>query len=146
MFGAITVRFVNSVRSTSDSASSSLKKIICLAFPTNMRCQFNNTEMPVRLMSHDSNSDRPVLPVLTLYTKDPCPLCDEALEVLKPLLNQVALEKVDITKPGNEQWWKAYKYDIPVFHFEGKFLMKHRANVDLLRKAIDTFYEDCFRD
>uniref|UniRef100_A0AAR2KB89 Glutaredoxin-like protein n=1 Tax=Pygocentrus nattereri TaxID=42514 RepID=A0AAR2KB89_PYGNA len=28
-------------------------------------------------------SQRP-LPVLTLFTKDPCPLCDEAKEVLEP--------------------------------------------------------------
>lgn len=38
---------------------------------------------------HNESTNR-ALPVLTLYTKDPCPLCDEALEALGPaLLSQV---------------------------------------------------------
>ena len=53
----------------------------------------------------------------------------------------MTLEKVDITAEGNEQWWKSYKYEIPVFHFQGKFLMKHRADYDLLQKYINDFNE-----
>ncbi|GFO13554.1 glutaredoxin-like protein [Plakobranchus ocellatus] len=79
-------------------------------------------------------------PVLTLYTKDPCPLCDEALESLGPLLDQVTLEKVDITAPGNELLWKSYRYDIPVFHFNGKYLMKHRADLEIFKKALSEYF------
>ena len=57
------------------------------------------------------------------------------------VIQQVKLEKVDITAVGNEKWWKSYKYEIPVFHFQGAFLMKHRANTNLLQKAIDDFHE-----
>ena len=54
-------------------------------------------------------------------------------------LFQYKFETVDITDEGNEVWWEMYKYDIPVFHFEGKFLMKHRANVKLLDKKLTEF-------
>uniref|UniRef100_A0A7N4UYZ2 Glutaredoxin-like protein n=1 Tax=Sarcophilus harrisii TaxID=9305 RepID=A0A7N4UYZ2_SARHA len=41
------------------------------------------------LMFKKSCASKKTLPVLTLFTKDPCPLCDEAKEVLKPLKNRV---------------------------------------------------------
>ncbi|XP_031824427.1 glutaredoxin-like protein C5orf63 homolog isoform X2 [Sarcophilus harrisii] len=40
------------------------------------------------LMFKKSCASKKTLPVLTLFTKDPCPLCDEAKEVLKPLKNR----------------------------------------------------------
>ncbi|CAM5146100.1 unnamed protein product [Natator depressus] len=69
------------------------------------------------------------IPVLTLFTKNPCPLCDEAKEVLEPYKNRVILQEVDITLPENSVWYDRYKYDIPVFHLNGQFLMKHRVDV-----------------
>jgi len=79
------------------------------------------------------------LPVLTLYTKVDCSLCDEALEKLQHLKNRFHLEEVDILLPENKQWHQKYRYDIPVFHFEGDFLMKHRANVPLLETNLLQF-------
>ncbi|NXH61991.1 YD286 protein, partial [Rhabdornis inornatus] len=77
-------------------------------------------------------------PVLTLFTKKPCPLCDEAKEVLEPYRRRFILQEVDITLPENSAWYDKYKYDIPVFHLNGKFLMKHRVDIqkfeDQLRK------------
>uniref|UniRef100_A0A8C0VCJ4 Glutaredoxin-like protein n=1 Tax=Cyanistes caeruleus TaxID=156563 RepID=A0A8C0VCJ4_CYACU len=68
----------------------------------------------------------------------PCPLCDEAKEVLEPYKKRFILQEVDITLPENSGWYDKYKYDIPVFHFNGKFLMKHRVDIqkfeDRLRK------------
>lgn len=53
-------------------------------------------------------------------------------------LPQFILQEVDITLPENSAWYDKYKYDIPVFHLNGKFLMKHRVNIqkfeDQLRK------------
>ncbi|KAJ8304847.1 hypothetical protein KUTeg_018430 [Tegillarca granosa] len=60
------------------------------------------------------------LPTLTLYTKDDCPLCDEAKILLTPLSHRYKLEEVDIMLPENKEWYKKYRYDIPVFHFEGR--------------------------
>ncbi|XP_045694051.1 glutaredoxin-like protein C5orf63 homolog isoform X1 [Phyllostomus hastatus] len=47
------------------------------------------------------SASKTVLPVLTLFTKDPCPLCDEAKEVLEPYKNRFVLQEVDITLPEN---------------------------------------------
>ncbi|XP_062870354.1 glutaredoxin-like protein C5orf63 homolog isoform X2 [Trichomycterus rosablanca] len=80
-------------------------------------------------------SQRP-LPVLTLFTKDPCPLCDEAKEVLEPYKHRFVLQEVDITLPENIVWYDRYKYDIPVFHLNGQFLMMHRVNTKILEKQL----------
>ncbi|XP_009983975.1 PREDICTED: glutaredoxin-like protein C5orf63 homolog [Tauraco erythrolophus] len=75
------------------------------------------------------SSARANKPVLTLFTKKPCPLCDEAKEVLEPYKRRFILQEVDITLPENSAWYDKYKYDIPVFHLNGKFLMKHQVDI-----------------
>ncbi|KAF6123325.1 hypothetical protein HJG60_001868 [Phyllostomus discolor] len=82
------------------------------------------------------SASKTVLPVLTLFTKDPCPLCDEAKEVLEPYKNRFVLQEVDITLPENSTWYERYKFDIPVFHLNGKFLMMHRVNISKLEKQL----------
>uniref|UniRef100_A0A3B4U8F4 Glutaredoxin-like protein n=1 Tax=Seriola dumerili TaxID=41447 RepID=A0A3B4U8F4_SERDU len=72
------------------------------------------------------------LPTLTLFTKDPCPLCDEAKEVLEPFKHR----QVDISLQENRVWFDRYRWDIPVFHLNGQFVMKHRVNVVLLDKLL----------
>ncbi|PNI50166.1 C5orf63 isoform 9 [Pan troglodytes] len=42
------------------------------------------------LFLRNCSASKTTLPVLTLFTKDPCPLCDEAKEVLKPYENRFA--------------------------------------------------------
>ncbi|XP_076444251.1 glutaredoxin-like protein C5orf63 homolog [Babylonia areolata] len=83
-----------------------------------------------------SQRKKQVLPVLTLYTKDPCPLCDDAVEELQPFRHRFTLEKVDILLEENKKWYKKYRFDIPVFHFNGSFLMKHRVSHDKLLIAL----------
>ncbi|XP_068944271.1 glutaredoxin-like protein C5orf63 homolog [Petaurus breviceps papuanus] len=88
------------------------------------------------LLFRKSCASKKTLPVLTLFTKDPCPLCDEAKEVLKPLKNRFILQEVDITLPENSAWYDRYKFDIPVFHLNGHFLMMHRVNLSELEKQL----------
>uniref|UniRef100_A0A672I752 Glutaredoxin-like protein n=1 Tax=Salarias fasciatus TaxID=181472 RepID=A0A672I752_SALFA len=76
------------------------------------------------------------LPTLTLFTKDPCPLCDEAKELLEPFKHRVSPTQVDISLPENQQWFVRYRWDIPVFHLNGRFVMKHRVDVVLLDKLL----------
>ncbi|XP_045897787.1 glutaredoxin-like protein C5orf63 homolog isoform X1 [Micropterus dolomieu] len=83
-----------------------------------------------RLFSADS------LPTLTLFTKDPCPLCDEAKDVLDPFRHRFVLQQVDISLPENRHWADRYRWDIPVFHLNGQFVMKHRVDVVLLDKLL----------
>ncbi|XP_073247388.1 glutaredoxin-like protein C5orf63 homolog isoform X1 [Porites lutea] len=81
-------------------------------------------------------STKPSLPILTLYTKQVCPLCDDAKAVLESFKHRFHFEEVDITEKGNEAWFSKYKYEIPVFHLNGTFLMKHRVNEELLEKEL----------
>ncbi|CAL8322151.1 unnamed protein product [Lota lota] len=76
------------------------------------------------------------LPTLTLYTKDPCPLCDDAKETLEPYKHRFLFQTVDITLPENKTWYNKYKYDIPVFHLNGHFLMMHRVDTGLLEQHL----------
>lgn len=84
-----------------------------------------------------------IKPILTLYTKDPCPLCDELVEELKPFLDQVQLEKVDITRRENVEYLRKYRYDIPVLHFNGELLCMHRLDVPRLQQQLDEYYNEC---
>lgn len=76
------------------------------------------------------------LPVLTLYTKNICPLCDEAKLELEPYKSLFEFEQVFIDRKENKHWFDLYKYDIPVFHINGKFLMKHKVDHELLNFAL----------
>ncbi|XP_078531726.1 glutaredoxin-like protein C5orf63 homolog [Lissotriton helveticus] len=76
------------------------------------------------------------LPVLTLFTKDPCPLCEEAKEELGPYKHRFVLQEVDITLPENTDLYDRYKYDIPVFHLNGQFLMMHKVNLRKLEQQL----------
>ncbi|XP_059421577.1 glutaredoxin-like protein C5orf63 homolog [Carassius carassius] len=81
-------------------------------------------------------------PVLVLFTKEPCPLCDEAKEALEPYRHRFELQEVDISLPENSVWFDRYKHHIPVFHLNGQFLMMHRVNTALLEKRLDQATEE----
>uniref|UniRef100_F7DDE9 Glutaredoxin-like protein n=1 Tax=Equus caballus TaxID=9796 RepID=F7DDE9_HORSE len=89
-----------------------------------------------RLLLRNLSASKTALPVLTLFTKHPCPLCDEAKEVLEPYKHRFILQEVDITLPENSAWYERYKFDIPVFHLNGQFLMMHRVNISKLEKHL----------
>lgn len=94
----------------------------------------NSPRMNIRKMTTEQ-----LLPILTLYTKENCSLCDEALEVLRPYKHRFQLEEVDIKKKENKDWFNKYRYDIPVFHFNGKFLMKHKVDLQMFEKALKEY-------
>ncbi|KAJ6647352.1 Acetyl-CoA acetyltransferase B, mitochondrial [Pseudolycoriella hygida] len=81
-----------------------------------------------------TTSDRPII---TLFTKDPCPLCDELLDELRPFEGRFRLEKVDITKKENLKYLRIYRMDIPVLHLNGQFLCMHRLNKHLLEQRLE---------
>ncbi|KAJ2650693.1 hypothetical protein IWW40_002201 [Coemansia sp. RSA 1250] len=69
--------------------------------------------------------------VLTMFTHSRCQLCVNAKEALEQVRKQVPFEmtEVDIKQRGNEKWFEEYKYDVPVIHANGEFLLWHRVNV-----------------
>ncbi|KAG1693179.1 Acetyl-CoA acetyltransferase, mitochondrial [Nymphon striatum] len=52
-------------------------------------------------------------PVLTMYTKNICPLCDEARHALLPYMDRFIFQTIDIKLPENEEWFGKYRYEIP---------------------------------
>ena len=58
---------------------------------------------------------------VTFFTKPDCTLCKSALYVIERVRTRVpfALERIDISAPGNQRWFDLYKHDIPVVHVNG---------------------------
>ncbi len=79
------------------------------------------------------------MPILTLFTKDPCPLCDEAKYQLKPFSHRFILKEVDITAKGNEDKFGLYRYEIPVFFFQNKFLCKNNIDLEKLETELRNY-------
>ncbi len=53
---------------------------------------------------------------VTFFTKPDCTLCRSALFVVEKVRRTTTfeLELIDISEPGQEKWFEAYKHDIPV--------------------------------
>lgn len=109
---------------------------------------FHSLNIPVQSKKNCSTTTEEVrksrnhkLPVLTFYTKDCCQLCDEAIEKISEagLLDRVKLEPVDITLPENDRYFGLYRYEIPVFFFDKKFLCKNFIDIQLLKEKIEKF-------
>lgn len=83
---------------------------------------------------HTSNS-RP--PTLTLYTRHPCPLCDDLKQDLEEIFHgRYKLVEVDIATKENLKWLRLYRYEIPVLFLEGQYLCKHRLDKAELEKRL----------
>lgn len=78
------------------------------------------------------------LPLITLYTKDPCPLCDALVEELElNFSGEYKLEKVYIDTKENVRFLRLYRFDIPVVFLNQQFLCMHRLNHRLLRQKLE---------
>lgn len=49
---------------------------------------------------------------------------------------QFVLQQVDISLQENKVWFDRYRWDIPVFHLNGQFVMKHGVDIVLLDKLL----------
>lgn len=82
------------------------------------------------------------LPKVTLFSKKTgCSLCVVAKKALASYNDRLELDEVDITLPENKPWFEKYQYEIPVIHFEGHFLMKHRVDKTLLENTLAKWEE-----
>ena len=77
-------------------------------------------------------------PVVKLFTKEGCTLCDKAKDVLKAIQEDYphTLEQVDITDEGHEEWFSKYKYDIPVLHVNNHYWIKHRIDQEEAKNGL----------
>ena len=46
---------------------------------------------------------------------------------------------MDIEEEGQEDWWQLYRYEIPVFFLDKKFLCKNKIDLDKFHTAIKEF-------
>eukprot|EP00816_Leptocylindrus_hargravesii_P003295 CAMPEP_0196803210 /NCGR_PEP_ID=MMETSP1362-20130617/2594_1 /TAXON_ID=163516 /ORGANISM="Leptocylindrus danicus, Strain CCMP1856" /LENGTH=207 /DNA_ID=CAMNT_0042174663 /DNA_START=233 /DNA_END=854 /DNA_ORIENTATION=- len=90
-------------------------------------------------------------PMVTLFTKDGCTLCDKVKDVLESLKNSNgeayshSLQAIDITdEEHKETWYSKYKYDIPVLHMDGEYWIKHRLTEDEAIKGFQAVKEGTF--
>ena len=97
---------------------------------------FEPLVFPLFCCSCDNEVPSVSLPELNLLTKYPCPLCEEAKLELAPYLHQVKFVETDITLPENQHLYKLYRYDIPVFYYQGEFLMKHKVDLPLFLQKL----------
>ena len=82
--------------------------------------------------------------ILKMLTKEECMLCDQALEEIeenlpKELLKDILVEKVDITDDGNEALYDRWRFEIPVFYFEDKYLCKNRIDIPKLIEKLEKY-------
>lgn len=87
---------------------------------------------------YSSASEDTDAPVVKLFTKDGCTLCDKAKDVLKGIQEEYphSLEQVDITDAGHEEWFSKYKYDIPVLHVNNQYFAKHRIDQEEAKNGL----------
>ncbi|MBE7518853.1 MAG: glutaredoxin family protein [Thermoflexaceae bacterium] len=78
------------------------------------------------------------LPVLTLYRRTGCSLCDQAELVIAPLAARLGLrvERVDIE--GDAALHKRYMFEIPVVAFGGRDLLAWPFSAAALEDALET--------
>ena len=83
------------------------------------------------------SSDR----TIRFLTKPDCPLCDEALEALEPLIERwnLRIEKVDIRQ--DEALFAAHRYRIPVAEFRGEELGWGRLSSRAIERRLELLLE-----
>lgn len=75
---------------------------------------------------------------ISFFTKPDCSLCRSALYVIERVRvhTPFELDCVDISTPGNEKWFDAYKNDIPVVHLNGQEIFRHHVDERRLRELL----------
>lgn len=76
-----------------------------------------------------------------MLTKRECQLCSDARRTVEDklpseLLAKLEFEDVDITDDGNEALYDRWRYEIPVFYLNGKYLCKNRIDIDKLSQMM----------
>ncbi len=80
--------------------------------------------------------DPATLPVVTLYRRPGCPLCDQAEAVMAPLARRIRfrVEAVDIEQ--DDALLKRYVFEIPVVAYEGRDVAAWPFTAERLEDAL----------
>jgi glutaredoxin len=105
----------------------------------------NSVTGPVYNVESGSRED---FPMVQLYTKEGCTLCDKVSNVLRSVREECphSLEAIDITDSDKTEFYDKYKWDIPVLHIDGKYWTKHKLDakeaVNALTRARNGEFEE----
>lgn len=68
--------------------------------------------------------------VLTLFTRDGCHLCDDALAELERLQASLSfrLEIIDLDREASPEKRALYDWEVPVIELDGRKIMKYRVD------------------
>ena len=112
----------------------------------NVKCQnltcLNILKLSLSKLCHTSSGYEGSLkkPVLRLLTKENCSLCEEAVQILFSAPNsyneRLILKEIDILEEGNEELFDLYRYEIPVFFLEKKFISKNKIDLSKLEQEL----------
>ena len=83
-------------------------------------------------------------PVLRLFTGAQCSLCDDVKRVVALTSQPHTLETVDIGEKAHREFFRRYKWDIPVLHIDGQYFAKHRVELGELEEALRQASEGSF--
>ena len=91
-------------------------------------------------------SDDTQAPLVTLFTKEGCTLCDKVKDLLTDLRTDHphSLQLQDITDDAAQDWFDRYKYDIPVLHLNGSYWIKHRLTAEQAVEGLSACREGRF--
>jgi glutaredoxin len=79
--------------------------------------------------------------MLTLYTRDGCHLCEEALVVLDRLAAERSFELVvlDLDREAPDDKRRLYDHEVPVVELDGRKIMKYRIDEGRLLRLLPTW-------
>ena len=90
------------------------------------------------------DDDNANAPLVTLYTKEGCTLCDQVEDVLQEIRasHPHSLQRKDIT--DDQYWWDRYKYDIPILHVNDMYWCKHRLTREQAMEGLTQVAQNTF--
>ncbi len=79
---------------------------------------------------------KPSAPLLTLYTRPGCHLCEEAKKQMAPLLAEFGAALREINIDADAALLALYGDDVPVIFLGGRKIAKHRVDLLQLRRQL----------
>jgi glutaredoxin len=75
---------------------------------------------------------------VTLYTRPGCHLCEEAKAAMAPLLREFGASLREVNIEGDAVLEGRYGWDIPVIFVGARKAAKHRVDVELFRRKLQS--------
>ncbi len=80
----------------------------------------------------------PPAPLITVYSKPDCHLCDEAVAVLRRLQSEFGFELSELDITEDDQLHRAYFERIPVIALDGEELSEYFVEEALVRERLES--------